>query len=321
MMCLKHPFVKMRRSPGEKKVFMPMESNQKKSLLIGFTAYVLWGVLPLFWHLLDRVDPLAILANRIIWSAVFSVAVLLIQGRAGEIRATMRDKRKMRWLIPSALIITFNWGLYIWAVNRGHVLDASLGYYMNPLVAFALGIFLFKEKCGVLEIVAVLLAAVGVGVSTVSYGAFPWIALLLAVSFAVYGAVKKQVHIDAVTGIAVETLLTAPFAILFLLLSDGGHALFASLTVQTALLLLAAGPITAAPLMMFAYGVNGLPLSTMGFIQFICPTLIAITGVVWLGETLTQDKLIAFAFILAALVLYLIGLLLAEKKARKMELS
>ena len=288
---------------------------QKKSILIGLAAYTLWGVLPLFWHLLDHVNPLAILANRILWSAVFSVLILVCRGRIGDIPATMKDKKKMRYLAPAALVITFNWGLYIWAVNSGHVLDASLGYYMNPLAAFALGILLFKEKCGLWERIAIGLAAVGVLISTLSYGALPYIALLLALSFAGYGALKKCVPIDAVVGIAVETLLTAPFALLFLAVSPAGHTLISGMDLGTGLLLMASGPVTAGPLMMFSYGVNGLPLSTMGMMQFVSPTLIAVVGVLWMNESFTGDKAVAFAFILAALALYLVGLLLRERNA------
>ena len=280
----------------------------KKSLILGLTAYVLWGVLPLYWHALSHVSPLIILCNRIVWSAVFGLLVLAATRKLPLLTSALKDKRAMRYLVPSAIIIGGNWGFYIWAVNSGHVLDSSLGYYMNPLVSFALGLLLFRERCTVLEYVAVGVAIVGVAVSTISFGAFPYIALTLAISFAVYGAIHKKAHVDAIVGITLETLLLSPFAILFFALSKIGQATVASLDLRTAALFLMAGPVTAVPLMLFARGVNELPLSTMGFLQFVQPTIMALVGVFLMGEAFTADRAIVFAFILAALVVYTVGL-------------
>ncbi len=200
-------------------------------------CYVLWGLLPLYWHLLDEVDAFVILANRIVWSAVFTVVLLLALKRFGDVKAVLRDKTKMRFVVPAAIMITINWGLYIWAVNAGHLLDASLGYYLNPLMVFAVGMLLFREKCGTLDWVALALATVGVLVSTLAYGAFPWVALSLALSFGLYGTFKKLGGVSGLTSIAVETILVAPFALAFLLLSPASHAAFSALTLKTGLLL------------------------------------------------------------------------------------
>ncbi len=267
-------------------------------------CYVLWGLLPLYWHLLDEVDAFVILANRIVWSAVFTVVLLLALKRFGDVKAVLRDKMKMRFVIPAAIMITINWGLYIWAVNAGHLLDASLGYYLNPLMVFAVGMLLFREKCGALDWVALALATVGVLVSTLAYGAFPWVALSLALSFGLYGTFKKLGGVSGLTSIAVETILVAPFALAFLLISPASHAAFSALTLKTGLLLFFTGVVTATPLILFTHGVNRLPFTTVGFLQYISPTLQLIIGTLFFHETLTKDRIVALAFIGAALVLY-----------------
>ncbi len=289
---------------------------RKKSLFAGLAAYILWGVLPLYWHALSNADPLVILCNRIVWSAVFGLLVLCISHKLPLLKAAFTDRRVMRYLAPSALIIGFNWGFYIWAINSGHVLDSSLGYYMNPLVSFALGLLLFSERCAISDYIAVGVAVVGVAVSTVSFGAFPYIALTLAVSFAVYGAIHKRAHVDAIVGITLETVLLSPIAIAFVALSPAGHAALAALDLGTGLLFLLAGPVTAIPLMLFAQGVNDLPLSTMGFLQFVQPTIMALVGVFLLNEAFTADRAVVFAFILLALVIYTVGLVRRERKLR-----
>ena len=272
-------------------------------------CYTLWGLLPLYWHLLDAVDSLVILANRIVWSAVFTIVLLLATKRFGEVKAVFTDRKKMRFMIPAAVVIIINWGVYIWAVNAGHLLDASLGYYLNPLMVFAIGMLLFREKCGVLGWVALALATAGVVVATAAYGAFPWIALVIASSFGLYGALKKLAGVSGLTSIAVETILTGPFALLYLLLAPASHAVFASLNFTTAILLFLTGAITATPLILFTYGVNRLQFTTVGFFQYISPTLQMLLGVLIFQETLTGDRIAAFVFFGAALVLYTIGLL------------
>ena len=280
------------------------------------TCYILWGLLPLYWHILEDLDSVFILCNRIIWSAVFTIAILLITKKFSEVKAVFRDKKKMRFMIPAAITITINWGVYIWAVNAGHLLDSSLGYYMNPLVVFAIGIALFHETSSVLDWVSLALATVGVLIATIAYGAFPWIAIVLALSFGLYGTFKKLAGVGGITSIAVETIMITPFALAFLLLSPASSASIAQLTPLTTTLLLLTGIVTASPLILFTYGVNRLPLSTVGFLQYSSPTLQMLIGVLVFHEVLTQDLIIAFAFIAAALVLYTIGMVQRAKKAR-----
>lgn len=288
--------------------------ERNAGLLSTLACYSLWGLLPIYWHLLNSVNAMVILANRIVWSAVFTVALLLINRHFSEVIAVLRDKKKMRFMVPAALTITVNWGIYIWAVNAQHLLDASLGYYLNPLVVFAIGMLLFRETCSPLEWASLGLACVGVFIATLAYGAFPWIALSLAVTFGVYGTLKKLAGVAGLTSIAVETILVGPFALLYLLFSPAGQSTFTALTVSTALLLIFSGVVTATPLILFTFGVNRLPFTTVGFLQYVSPTLQLLLGVLLFHETLTQDRLVAFAFFGAALVLYSVSLV---QKARK----
>ena len=285
-------------------------------LISTLACYILWGLLPLYWHVLEHLNPVFILANRIIWSAVFTVSILLVTGKLGEVKAVFRDKTKMRFMIPAAIAITINWGVYIWAVNSGHILDSSIGYYMNPLVVFAIGMVLFHEKSSVIDWISLGLATVGVLIATIAYGAFPWIAVVLALSFGLYGTLKKLGGVSGITSIAVETIILAPFALLFLAFSPASHASIAQLTPLTATLLFLTGIVTATPLILFTFGVNRLPLSTVGFLQYSSPTLQLLIGVLVFHEVLTQDRIIAFAFIAVALVLYTIGMVQRARKSR-----
>ena len=286
-------------------------------LISALACYILWGLLPLYWHALEHLNPVFILSNRIIWSAVFTVSLLLILKKFDEVKSVLRDKKKMRFVIPAAIAITINWGVYIWAVNSGHILDSSIGYYMNPLMVFAIGIVIFREKSGVVDWIALGLATVGVLIATIAYGAFPWVAIVLATSFGVYGTLKKLAGVGGLTSIAVETILLAPFALAFVAFAPASHASIAALTPLTATLLFFTGIVTASPLILFTFGVNRLPLSTVGFMQYMSPTLQLLIGVLVFKEVITQDRIIAFAFIAVALVLYTVGMVQRNKKARQ----
>jgi len=279
------------------------------------TCYILWGFLPLYWHALENLNSVFILANRIIWSAVFTVGLLLITKKFGDVKAVLRDKKKMCFMIPAAISITINWGVYIWAVNSGHLLDSSIGYYMNPLVVFAIGIVLFHETSSVMDWISLGLATVGVLIATIAYGAFPWVAIVLALSFGIYGTLKKLAGVGGLTSIAVETLLLAPFALAFLAFAPASHTSLLQLTPLTTVLLVFTGVVTATPLILFTFGVNRLPLTTVGFLQYLSPTIQLLIGVLVFREVLTQDRIIAFAFIAVALVLYTIGMVQRTRKA------
>ncbi|MCE5190004.1 MAG: EamA family transporter RarD [Eubacteriales bacterium] len=287
--------------------------DHNAGLLSTLACYTLWGLLPLYWHLLNGVDAIFILANRILWSAVFTVGLLLVKKQFPEVKAVLRDGRKMRFMIPAAVAITINWGVYIWSVNSGHLLDASLGYYLNPLVVFAIGIVMFRETCGAIEWIALALASIGVLVATIAYGAFPWIAIVLALSFGLYGTLKKLAGVGGLTSIAVETLLVGPFALAFILFAPVSHAAVGALNGLSLTLLVLSGAVTATPLILFTFGVNRLPFTTVGFLQYVSPTLQMLIGVLALKEVLTSDRIVAFVFFGLALVLYSIGVVRRAK--------
>lgn len=293
-----------------------MMKEHNIGLLSTLACYILWGLLPLYWHLLSSVDAVFILANRILWSAVFTVGLLLVKKQFPEVKAVLKDWQKMRYMIPAAIMITINWGVYIWAVNSGHLLDSSLGYYLNPLVVFAIGIVLFRESCGAIEWIALGMATIGVLVATVAYGAFPWIAIVLALSFGFYGTLKKLAGVGGLTSIAVETLLIGPFALAFVLFTPVSHAAVASLNPLTAILLALSGVITASPLILFTFGVNRLPFTTVGFLQYVSPTLQMLIGVLVFKEALTNDRIVSFLFFGVALILYSIGMIRRSRQAR-----
>jgi len=220
-------------------------------------------------------------------------------------RSTLKDKALMRYIIPSSLVITFNWGLYIWAVNSGHILDSSLGYYMNPLVVFLFGVIIFREKYTKLQLAAVILACIGVLISVIAYGNFPIISIGLSLSFATYGVLKKKAHADPVAGIAIESLLVAPFAIVFssVFMTDSIRAV----SVTDLLLLIGGGAVTAIPLIMYSRAVNDIPFIIVGFFQYVSPSLALIYGLIS-GENLSAPQLISFFFIGLGLIVFSVAL-------------
>lgn len=277
-------------------------------------TYIIWGLLPLYWKLLSHVPAVLTLCCRIIFSLVFTAVLIIITRRMGEFKALLKDRPTMLKMTAAAILITINWGTYIYAVASGHTLDASLGYYMNPLVVFAMSAIIFKEKTSVLQIVSICVAASGVIITLLLFGSVPVTALFMAFSFASYGMVKKFAHVDPLLGIALETLITLPAALMvsFALYSDT----IAALTLRDGLLLMLAGPITAIPLILYSIGVNDLDFKTVGILQYFSPSLMLLIGLLS-GEALSLEKLIPFIAVILALVIYSIGLLRkkpAEKK-------
>lgn len=278
----------------------------------------MWGVLPLYWKLLASLDSVFILCNRIIWALVFAVVLLFAIRKLSKMKELLIDWSKMKFLIPAAIVITLNWGLYIWAVNADHVIESSLGYYMNPLVVCLFGIVIFKEKVNAPQVVALLLALVGVVISTVQYGSFPLVAIALAVSFSLYGTLKKFAHVGGVEGVGVETLLVAPIALLFVIFAPQSHASLEAMTLLQLFFCVGSGVVTAIPLMLYSRGVNELPFVIVGFLQYIAPTLMLIIGI-WQGEVFTPDQAISFGFIWVGLVVFSIGIILQDRKLKAQE--
>jgi len=278
---------------------------KKKGLSIGLLCYLIWGILPVYWNLLSGVTPLFILCCRIVFAFIFMLSLMAISGRLGLLRKTLKDRAAMRYLVPTSLLITFNWGLYIWAVNTGRILDASLGYYMNPLIAFLFGILIFREKSTKLQLAAVALAFTGVLVSVVAYGSFPYVSIGLSLTFAAYGVLKKKAGADPVAGITIESLLIAPFAMVFAFVFLPESISAANTT--DFLLLIGGGAATAIPLVLYSRAVNDIPFIIVGFFQYLSPTLTLTYGLL-IGEAPSAPQIVSFVFIGLGLIVFSIGM-------------
>jgi chloramphenicol-sensitive protein RarD len=275
----------------------------KKGVFYALTAYLLWGVLPVYWKLLSSIDSFHILGFRILFSLVCAAGILVLQKNTRWLRV-LRDKRQRRFVIAASLVITLNWGTFIWAVNAGHTVECSLGYYINPLFSILLGLIFFRERLLPLQWAAFGLACAGVLIMTFLSGVFPWISLMLALTFGLYGLLKKKIDGEALETLGAETLLASPIAILLLALPGRGFADIPAITPLVWLPLALVGLITLAPLFCFARGAKLLPLSAIGFLQFVNPTMQLLLGVFIFGEAFPARNLLAFAFIWGAVLLY-----------------
>ncbi|MFP7169779.1 EamA family transporter RarD [Terribacillus sp. 7520-G] len=287
-----------------------MQSQSSKSgVVYAAIAYVMWGVLPLFWNLLEGIDAGHLLAHRIVWSFVTMILIVLLLGKIRpfirQLKDLFLDKRAFWGLFAASIMVSLNWLVFIWAVNSGHVLQSSLGYYINPLISILLAMIVLKEKSTLLQIISFILAAIGVIYLTFSYGVFPWVSFLLAITFAVYGLLKKVVTIPPMFGLTIETMFVTPLAILYLLFVPAADS--DPISAGTAVVLFLSGAATAAPLLLFAFGARRLSLTTIGLLQYIAPTLMLILGVTLFGEAFTHAHLIAFTCIWGALLLYTIS--------------
>lgn len=275
----------------------------RSGLAMGLAAYALWGLLPLYIHALRTVPPLQFLAHRVLWSLVLVVAIVLLLRRGRALVVAARG-RTLALLLLSALLIALNWAIYIWSVDTGHVIEASLGYFINPLVNVALGVAVLGERVRALQLAAILVAAVGVIALAVTGGGALWISLALAVTFALYGLVRKVAAIDALGGLTVETVLLAPPAALLLVhASIQGNGAF-GLDTRTDLMLAFAGVVTAVPLLLFAAAARRLPLVTIGLLQYVAPTIQFLLAVLVFGERVAPVDWIAFPLIWAGCLIY-----------------
>lgn len=280
-------------------------------------SYVLWGTLPLYWKLLDSVSPEVVLAQRIVWALVFTTTLVLFLKLGGEVKSLFVDRRKTVRMVGAALLISFNWWLYIWAINTGHVVETALGYYINPLISVLLGVFFLKEKLTRAQKVAFTLAGVGVVVMALGVGRVPYIALGLALSFGFYGLLKKQAPVSALASLQVETLFSLPLALgLLAWTSPGAPFGSASPSVLVVVLLVVAGPVTAVPLWLFGAGARLIPLSRIGFLQYISPTINLGLGLFVFHESFGVWQAGAFACIWTALALYTYDTLRRSRRPR-----
>lgn len=277
----------------------------QSGIFLALTAYITWGLFPFWFKAVQHVPPEQVLMHRVVWSGVFLAVVLSLYRRWAWLSAALRQPRLLAGFAASALLLSTNWFIYIWAVQHNRIVDASLGYFMTPLVNVLLGLVLLKERMRRVQMMAVGLAALGVAWLTWHGGQLPWIGLSLAVTFGTYGLLRKTALLGALEGLTLETLIMLPLASIALVLLDwSGENAFAHASTSTQWLLASAGPVTAIPLLLFAAGARRIPLSTLGLLQYITPSMQLLIGVWIFREPFGGARLTGFVFIWAALVLY-----------------
>ncbi|HDM8135251.1 EamA family transporter RarD [Vibrio owensii] len=294
------------------------QQRSRQGVLLAIGAYTMWGIAPIYFKSIAEVSPLEILSHRVIWS-FFLLAALLHFGRHWRsVRDIIKNKTKMMFLVSTAILVGANWLIFIWAVNSNHMLDASLGYYINPLINVLLGMVFLGERLRKLQWFAVVLAACGVLVQLIVFGSVPVVAIALAMSFGCYGLLRKKVSVEAQTGLFIETLVMLPAAAIYLLfIASSPTSNMLDNPMQLNTLLIAAGVITTLPLLCFTGAATRLKLSTLGFFQYIGPSLMFLLAVLIYGEPFTSDKAITFAFIWGALVVFSFDGLRNNRKSRK----
>jgi chloramphenicol-sensitive protein RarD len=279
--------------------------ERRLGVLSGLAAYSLWGLFPLYFPLLEPAGGLEIVAHRVLWSLLFIGLLLTVVRRWGLVRALVTDRRRLLVLAGAAVLIAVNWLVFVYAVNSGHVVETSLGYFINPLVSVLLGVVVFSERLRPLQWTAVAIAAVAVAVLTIDYGRPPWIALALASTFGLYGLLKKVVRVEAAPGLFVETALVAvPAAVVLAVLHDSGDATFGTAGAGHALLLVTSGIATAIPLLLFATAAGRIPLSTVGLLQYVTPLMQLAIGVFVYDEPMPPVRLAGFVVVWVALAVF-----------------
>lgn len=278
----------------------------RTGIIYAALAFLSWGLFPLYFHALNAVPATQILAHRVLWSLLFLVIVLAVRRQWAWLPAIIRRPKVVAFFVASALLLSVNWLIYIWSVNHGHVIDASLGYFINPLVNIMLGYLVLGERMRRLQWAAIGVATAGVLWLTWQAGTVPWIALALAATFGGYGLLRKVAALGALEGLAFETMILFPLALGYVvwLTMQGANVFLTTPSTTTRALLVAAGPITAIPLLMFAAGARRIPMAVLGMLQYIGPTLQFLLGVWLFQEAFTADRLVGFALIWIALALY-----------------
>ena len=282
--------------------------NKKESLsglICGASAFMIWGASPVFWKLISNVPAFETIMHRVVWSFVFLIPFLIIQKSWGELWNAVRQVRVLSILLATSLFVSCNWLIYIWAINNNHVLSASLGYYINPLVSVFLGMVFLKEKLRPAQKISVGLAVLGVLYLTIQYGEFPWVALSLAFSFGFYGLIRKVAPVGSLVGLAVETMLLSIPASIYLIYLDVIHqGVFLRVSYKIDLCLMGTALVTALPLLLFTIGARVLRLSTVGFLQYMVPTSFFLLAIFVFGEEIHQAQIWSFVLIWSALIIY-----------------
>lgn len=286
--------------------------NYKQGIFFGLAAYVLWGILPVYWKALELVSPFEILSSRFMWSCVFVFLLIIFQKKwplfTKEVKQVFSNVKTRAAMAAAGITISFNWGTFIWAVNNGHIVETSMGYYINPLVSILFAVVFLRERLDKMQLAAITCAFIGVASMVYSFGKIPWVSLTLAFTFALYGLLKKILPVSALTSIMLETLLITPLALVYeYSLWQQGVSFYVSGNLQVIMMLTGAGVVTAIPLLLFTAGARLLPLKIIGFLQYISPTLTLLIGVFVYNEAFTASHLLAFGWIWAALLLFIVS--------------
>ncbi len=285
-----------------------------KSSLSVLGCYVLWGLLPIFWKLLANVDSVYVLAQRVLFSCIFCLAIILLKKNGSSVKNILKSKTERRRYFVCGILISINWGVYILTIAMGKILEASLAYYMNPLFSVVIGALIFKEKLSAVQWISVGLALVGVMISVIAYGNVPYLAIIIGLSFALYGAMKKTIKAESEVSICMETMSVLPLALAFIVYAQvSGYTTFSSLSNAEMLLLAASGAVTSIPLMLFAKGIRKTSITTSGILMYINPTLQLLVGVLIYNEVFTKMNAITFAFVWAAVILFVLDSLRKHK--------
>jgi chloramphenicol-sensitive protein RarD len=279
------------------------------------TGYIGWGLFPLYWTLLKHVPALEVLLHRMMWAMPVLLLFIVISARRRiQVKSAILSRKAMGLLTLSSIAICFNWGIYIWAVANDRVIEASMGYFLTPLLNVLTGVLILRERMDRLTVIAILFAAIGVIYYIVSTSSIPWVGLAVGFSFALYGFMRKQMHTNAIPGLFIETLILLPFTLMTLIwLHQEGHAIFSNHSLNTDLLLILGGPVTILPLAFFTAGTRMLPMTTVGILFYVTPTLQFISGIVILGETFNSNMLIGFFGIWTGLAIFSYRLVRGDK--------
>jgi len=298
----------------------PSDGDTGRGFAFAVSAYLFWGILPVYMKALAHVPPIEVVAHRVIWSVPVAGLVLWATGRTGDLRAALGSRRTLGLAALTASIISVNWGIYVWAIGSGNALDAALGYYINPLFSVFLGAVLLKERLSAAQMAAIALAAIAVGVLTWESGRVPLAALALTVTWGAYAYFKRSLPIGPNQGFLLEVLILTPLALgLLAVIVARGEGHFMAGSAEDTWLLLGTGVVTAVPLILYAYGAKGLRLSTIGILQYISPTMIFLTAVFVFGEEFGRAERIAFPMIWAALAIYTVSLVRQARGATAAE--
>ncbi|WP_415896282.1 EamA family transporter RarD [Neptuniibacter sp. QD72_48] len=291
-------------------------SEHQKGIYYAVAAFLMWGLVPVYFKAVDDVPAFEVLAHRVVWSVVFLGLFLLLKGKLSELAALRNNPKILLSLGLSALVISINWLVFIWAVSEQRIVETTLGYFINPLINIVFGFFIFSERLRFLQLIAVAIAAVAVLYQIILIGELPWVALTLATSFSIYSVLRKKIPIDSITGLLVETLWLFPMALVYMIwLSSQNNFVLLNGSTEVQVLLLAAGLVTSLPLIAFAAGARRLSLTMVGLLQYIGPSIAFLIAVFYYNEPMDQDRLITFVMIWIALAIFSVeGVLVQQRK-------